>query len=139
MKRIIVLNENGMRRAKTAMLTMVTRGDTCRIGDTWISLQDPSLQLETYVDEVSHFGRHTTAAGDVIEVLGITKTPIAQVQVQSIQLRHTDSFTTDDYAALGYSSSTDYATDWGKVVAGRVWWMQIERVTPQSGMSSLPQ
>lgn len=98
MKSIIVGNTNGLKRGKNAIATAVTRADTYRTGDQqWRSAQ--GLEHGTMVDEVNHFGRHTTARGEVLRVESIDG-PAVKVEVQDIRLVEPDKLTDADFQSL---------------------------------------
>lgn len=129
---VIVLDHERMQRAKTAMLTPATGSDRYRIGAAWHTVDQGTWVHETHVDEVTHFGRHSTAPGDVLIVKRIDETVIAHVQVLDILMANTSELAAPDLAELGYASRSEFDQDWGEVVAGRVWLLHIAHLTPRA-------
>jgi hypothetical protein len=125
LKTIIVGNTNGLKRGKTAIATSLTRADTWRVGDSWHGTQD--LTHDTAVDEVNHFGRHTTARGEVLRVESLDG-PAVTVRILDIRAVEPDRLTETDFRALGYRDKADYASDWGEVMGDKIWLMRIEQM-----------
>lgn len=129
--RIAVLDAERMTRAKTALLTLMTRQDRYRIGDTWHNAAERWGNGEN-VDEVNHYGRHQMAAGDVLIVERIDGKPIMHVQIDGIRMMHTDALTQADIAALGYDNREMFAAEWQDVFGGKVWWYEMRRIDARS-------
>lgn len=124
----MVESTHGLGQQRTAIATAFTRADTYRAdGQAWRSAQD--LPHDTPVDEVNHFGRHTTARGEVLRVSSVDG-PIVDVKVLDIRAVETKQLTDADFRTLGYVNYDDYAADWGAAFGDRVWLMRIEQVQP---------
>jgi len=122
MQTIVVGNAHGLRPGKNAIVTPITRADRCRIGAAWRSPAD--LPHDTSVDEVNHFGRHTTSRGEVLRVESLGLAPI-MVEVLYIQVAEVAKLTDSDFRSLGYTDRADYMADWGEISGPRVWLYRI--------------
>jgi hypothetical protein len=131
--RIAVMDAQRMSRAKTSILTMMTRQDRYRISDTWHAAAERWQDRET-VDEVNHFGRHTVIPGDMLIIEQIDGKPIMHAQVDSIRMAQTDTLTSADFTALGYTSREEFAVEWQDMFGGKVWLYQIARVDSRSDL-----
>lgn len=134
----IILDHERMQRAKTAMLAMVTKQDRCRINGTWYSVNQ-RWQHGQPVEEVNHYGKHTTALGDVIIAQRIDEITIAHVQVNAIEMADTNQLTEADINALGYADRAEFNADWGEVFSGRCWLFRITHLSPQSHRNGVRQ
>ena len=129
---VIVLDDERMTRAKSAMLTQATARDRFRAGDGWHDVAGADWRHGHQVEEVNHFGRHQIAAGDVLVVERVDGSVVAEVQVTDIRMADTERLTPTELAALGYDSRRSFDDGWGTAFAGKAWLMSIERVTPQA-------
>lgn len=123
MKTIII--GHALKPGKTAIATALTKADTYRIGAEWRSAQE--LAHNTAVEEVKHFGRHTTLKGEVLWAEA-PDSPATQVQILDIRLVEPARLTEADFQALGYANRADYMADWGDILGDKIWLMRIKQV-----------
>ncbi len=126
MKSIRIVNVNGMKQGKAALLTSATKQDRYRIGSVWYPLS--TWQHGKQVDEVNHFGRHSTAIGDIINVKSIEGESVAQVKVLAIEMAEPERLADDDFQALGYASREEYMADWGSLFGQKTWLLRIKPI-----------
>lgn len=139
MRKLFLGNTNGLKRGKTIIATPITRADTYRSnGQGWQSAQ--ALPHNTPVDEVNHFGRHSSVRGELVRIESLDNPPV-NVEIVDIRAVETDKLIDADFVSMGYRDRADYMADWGDVFGGRLWIMRIRRVeaTQEQPRPSKPQ
>ncbi len=123
MQTVIVKHGAQLLENKTAMMIPATTADQWRVGDTWSGFD--VWKHGRQVEEVNHFGRHTTSLGETLEIQDIDSMEIVcKVQVVGIRMVISDQLTDDELRELGHGSREALAEDIG-TSPRKMWYMRV--------------
>jgi hypothetical protein len=123
MNTIAVKNGKRVIHGKSAILTPATNQDRHRAGADWQTWEH--WTPGGAVQEVEHFGRHTTRLGDTFMVRDVPSGElVCPVEVVQIRMTDTGSLTADELADLGYASREAFDQE-NPMRDRRVWLMHV--------------
>lgn len=123
MRTIIVSGAERIKNGKRAMLTAATTQDSYRLGAVIRNADD--WQHGRQVDEVVHFGRHSTQVGEKVAIEDDEGRAQGFIRIDGIRMVDTLNLTDADLKALGYSSFAEFEAEEPGYVNRRAWFVSI--------------
>jgi hypothetical protein len=123
MRTIIVSNAAQIQNGKRAMLIAATLQDTYRQGAMTASADE--WQVGRQVDEVTHFGRHSTRVGEKVAVEDDEGRRFGVVRIEGIRMVDTLNLTDEQIRTLGYATFAEFHDREPSYVNRRAWLVSI--------------